>query len=233
MSRRTPPDDAPGTELAVRPPADVATIDVDPAAVLRVASHRQAVRLPHVWAGATGAAGTLAWGAAEATAALGAPGLIATAVTGAVTTCTAGAAWVARRTRVAPEWRARFAAGLGASAAYVPVVSATGLGWGAVATLLCTEAVLAARWWRAHRLPAGAPVRGELPAATRDLPAPDSDPLVRRWRAKLAGPDGRLAGSELYNGKSPRTACPTRSSWTARSTRWEPCCPPSRSSRGR
>ncbi len=196
-TRTTTPatDAAPGTELELRASTDLATTDTVRAA--RIATHRRATCLPHVWTAGTGAAGTAAWGAAELTAAMGAPGLIATAGAAAITTSAAGVAWLAKRASVAPEWRSRVAAGLAASAAYVPVASAAGMGWGMLATLLGTEAVLAARWWRYNRLPAGAPTPRR--AHTEDVPAPDSDPLVRRWRTKIACDGGRLAGSELYN----------------------------------
>lgn len=199
---------ATGDELVVRARTDITFHNAEHAARVALATaHRRAVALPHIWTASTGAAGATAWGLAEAASVAGLPGLAVTAGAAVLSGTAATVGWWAKGREVAEQWRSRVATALAASGVAVPLISATGFGWGTAATLLCTEAALAARWWRHNRLPTEAACqlvdpKQALLDASGPVPAPADDPIAQKWRAKLAREKGRFAGSELYDAET-------------------------------
>ena len=112
---------------------------------------------------------------------------------------TAGAAFVvavvlatrSKRRPMSKHLRRRFIAAVWGAAGWLTYVAASGLTWGAAATLTTVGALLSLLYWREHRIYGGPEVQ-ILPAAEDD-----SDLFIRRWADNLGGKGRPLGGSKL------------------------------------
>lgn len=84
--------------------------------------------------------------------------------------------------------RARLLALLLAAAAWLAVVTGTGLSWGAVEVLALTVSALSLHWWRTKRITSAAPV---VPASPTEY--------AERWRDHVGSSSGALPGTRLVS----------------------------------